>query len=470
MAKKLNRFLALESEAIVAQNEDGTEGQQSVTTTTDVDVEVSTTLPLQQELAEIAEDAAELDEMEEGIEEAEDVQEALESLHAMLGRDATAGGLSQESATYFQFALERELGRVGLRNTAPSCEAFGVSQSKLRATTLSQESVGTRIKEVWAMIVKMVTEFLAKVNEFIQTHISSAGRLVKSAKAVFEKAGKAKGDAKAKEIAAAGFTKLCDDKGAFPAAGSLLESTQAMLSAAISDGAADGIAALNDLGNVFSGAKFENNDAFLASMGTLYDFYEKHYGASTVAKYLGGVKAEKGTAGSHETRGPVLPGGKQVVFSVVDQPEKDAWKSLDGIRQIIGRINTHNRVVVATTEPEVKASYDKVPVASIDDCKAIAKAAEAIGSAVVGFKTTNNTLQSAIKKLKTDADAFAKKADEAKEMSGQATSVVETVLKLANTVCKQSSGFAAAAMRFAVPTAATALSYAEKSLAQYAAE
>jgi hypothetical protein len=468
MAKKLNRFLALESEAIVAQNEDGTEGQQSVTTTTDVDVEVSTTLPLQQELAEIAEDAAELDEMEEGIEEAEDVQEALESLHAMLGRDATAGGLSQESATYFQFALERELGRVGLRNTAPSCEAFGVSQSKLRATTLSQESVGTRIKEVWAMIVKMVTEFLAKVNEFIQTHISSAGRLVKSAKAVFEKAGKAKGDAKAKEMAAGSFTKLCDEKGAFPAANGMLDSTKSLLDYAFGVSSSASLDAMSKFAGELASVKTDTPEAFANSFRGFIEIGVEYASATTTIPYLNAdMSVQKGRM---DFLGPILPGGKRVQHTSIDPALKGDWKTNEGARMALMRLLIDDRVSVVSVEPEVKASYDKVPVATIDEVKAISKAAEEIGAAVVGFKTTNDKVQQTINKLKSDANSFASKVDSAKDLDAGSKEAAKSVLRLVNTLAKQSSGFAAAAVRYAVPTATTALNYAEKSLAQYAAE
>jgi hypothetical protein len=452
-----------------------------VTTTTDVDVEVSTTLPLQQELAEIAEDAAELDEMEEGIEEAEDVQEALESLHAMLGRDATAGGLSQESATYFQFALNRELNRVGLKNTAPSCEAFGVSQSKLRATTLSQESVGTKIKEVWAMIVKMVTEFLAKVNEFIQTHISSAGRMVKSAQGVFEKASKAKGEKKAQTMKAGAATKLCNKDGKFENVTGGLDDVKTMINHACGEAATKGAERAKAMADVLRSFKFTNNMDIYTTLAN--DVVEA---VSTTDDYIkeAGSAFKQDESIYHAVAGPVLPGGYAVATVTVRDDFKDdkAYKDSNKVVQWLtrwaaaqGTVGTVVLKCVKTSafgmfKKDIEADYEEVPVASIEDCKAIAKTVEEIGQMIVGYKTKNDQVQQAIKQLREAGDQFAKNAEAGEGADEGSKTAIKSVLKIVQHVARGSLNFAKSGISYATSTGVAALSYAEKSLAQYASE
>jgi hypothetical protein len=303
---------------------------------------------------------------------------------------------------------------------------------------------------------------------------------VKSAKAVFEKAGKAKGDAKAKEIAAGSFTKLCDEKGEFKPVVEGLGQVKLMLTHAVGDAAAVGIERMKTMSGILKGADFASKDALY---GSIQDDTISQM-VSTADDY---IKAA-GTDQTHDDGlglaklGPIMFGGHAVISYVVKPDWKNdpkvkeagmdksklwefiAWLAAKGVTNVVdvGTLNIFHG--------PTKAKFDKVPVASTEDCKAIAKAAEEIGALVVGFKTKNDQVQVATKELQVAGDAFAKKADAAKELGDEGLKACKAILKTVQHVARGSSNFAKTGISYGISVTATALSYAEKSLAQYAAE
>jgi hypothetical protein len=184
MAKnKLNRFLALESETIIEQRLEGSEEPT-------VGVEAA---------------AAELGEVEEALDESLDVHGELSALANQVQTDADNGKLSAEALGYANALAKVHLSRVGLGGLRTGLES-----------SYSAESVGSRIKEVWEMVKKFVTEFLRKLNLFFQSFFSASGRRVKECEQMISRLKKVSEHTAPPPIPATlEMKKLTDAKGEF---------------------------------------------------------------------------------------------------------------------------------------------------------------------------------------------------------------------------------------------------------------
>lgn len=130
----------------------------------------------QMDSAEAAADAADAD-----VEELEGAAAGLESIYDYLADATQNGGLNRQAAQAVTLAAEAYAERIGLPSTGiASLESFGGDSSKVRATTMSMESIGEQLKAIW----KKIWDFLVKVKDavwnFIKRLFSASERLKKA--------------------------------------------------------------------------------------------------------------------------------------------------------------------------------------------------------------------------------------------------------------------------------------------------
>jgi len=159
--------------------------------TTAVEAPIEAPAEVEQPLMEVAEAEGEADQALAAADEATEVVEALESLQDLL-EGHQEDGLNPQAAEIAQFAVEQLYKRVGLSNGhgLPSLESFSGHSNRVRATQLSQEAIGQKIKEFWAAIVQMLIKAKEAVFNFIKKIFDAHYRVSERAKSL---AGKVDG-------------------------------------------------------------------------------------------------------------------------------------------------------------------------------------------------------------------------------------------------------------------------------------
>jgi len=121
---------------------------------------------------------AEVDAVEEQKEELEEAATGLESIYDMMVAAQQNGGLSRQAAQMATIAVESYTHRCG--DAGPvmaSLENFGGDSTRLRATSISLEQIGERIKQYWKVIWQFVINLKNKIWDFIKRVFSAAERL-----------------------------------------------------------------------------------------------------------------------------------------------------------------------------------------------------------------------------------------------------------------------------------------------------
>lgn len=156
---------------------------------------------VEQPLLDQAEAEQEVIDSDAAVEEATEVAEALESLQTLLAAQSE-DGLNTQGATFAHFAAESLYKRVGLMegHGLPSLESFNTHSSRVRATELSVESVGQKLKEFWAAIVQMLAKAKDAVINFLKKIVDANHRVTERANKLAAAAQKTSGNAKEGEI------------------------------------------------------------------------------------------------------------------------------------------------------------------------------------------------------------------------------------------------------------------------------
>lgn len=121
---------------------------------------------------ELVEQEVEVQDTEDQIEDAQEVAEQLEDTADIVERSNENGGLDKTGAELLNATLEGLYDRVGLRvkgKIMPSIEEFGGLSSRMRATRVSVEEIRQTAKKIWDQIIQAVTNFWAKIVEFLKS-------------------------------------------------------------------------------------------------------------------------------------------------------------------------------------------------------------------------------------------------------------------------------------------------------------
>lgn len=146
-----------------------------------------------------------IDEANEHAEEYEQAATSLESLIEALGEARQNGGLTPQSAKFFQIGFES----IGVRLTGapfknaygedalPSLESFGGSMRRDAATQISMEAAESWYVKVWEVLKKTFAQIRDWVIKFVKAMFDQSARYNQRADKIIEVAGKV-GAAKAK--------------------------------------------------------------------------------------------------------------------------------------------------------------------------------------------------------------------------------------------------------------------------------
>lgn len=127
----------------------------------------------------------------------ESLQESMEAL--MVGEDAT--GMGAQAATFAQGWAQSVMSNVGMPvEHAVSLESFGGEADALEATQVSVEDLKGKLKQIWEAIKNAVSKAIKMIADLLAKIFGGAEKLEKQAKDLADRAGKAKGKAKEKNI------------------------------------------------------------------------------------------------------------------------------------------------------------------------------------------------------------------------------------------------------------------------------
>jgi hypothetical protein len=438
MSKKLNRFLAMENEAIVEER-------------------------LEETAAPAEAAAEELGEVEEALDTSLDVHQELSTLADQVQADSEAGVLSEEALGYANALAKRHLKKVGLEQLGTGFES-----------SYSQEGIGQRLKDLWNMIVKVVSEFLAKINDFIQTHLTRAGYYVKRAKSLTEKLKTA--NFKTGNMPANGLKALYDNQGELldPVIGSarLLRAVDH----SVSDGADAGIARMEKMAELLKGVKYDDSESFYGSirdsvireiLATSDDYITKE-GARVTHK--DGIEISK--------IGPVLFGDRSVMTVMIkpdyqnspdytnkDSQQKDIinWNA-KFFQQVPTMLASYSLVTERFRFRPVEPKFKEVPAltkeVAIDVVDNVQKAAEKI----LSYRTRGDKVKRAIETLKSAADHFSDNSDKAAGLGEKEKAAAAALLRISQHVIRGSQAFMTSVVKWAIPNIGHCLDYAERSI------
>lgn len=150
------------------------------------------------ELGTVTAEEAEIAELEVMASLVEDAELSLQQMSEVVMASVADGGLSDQAITVVMAGVEaagRPIGGVEIE--MPSGEAFGQDGGRVEATEMAGESIKAKAKEMGGNVVKFLKSIIAKVREFYVTHLSKAGRTLKSAVKLNDMVGKLTGKAQA---------------------------------------------------------------------------------------------------------------------------------------------------------------------------------------------------------------------------------------------------------------------------------
>lgn len=121
---------------------------------------------------------AEADVIEEQKDELEEAATGLESIYNELVLAQQKGGLTRQGARMATLAIESYTVRTGDDEPVmASLENFGGDDTRLRATNLSMEVLGEKIKHYWSIFYKFIMKLKSQIWAFIQRLFSASERL-----------------------------------------------------------------------------------------------------------------------------------------------------------------------------------------------------------------------------------------------------------------------------------------------------
>ena len=394
-------------------------------------------------------EATELVEAENNdIEQLVEDHENLEKVAGALEESVADGqaGISEEAAKWARLAVDNIIGKYGLTDEAmPSMENFGGASTRTRATVLTLESVRTIIAEFWKTIWAKIQKLWAYIKNWWLKVVDAAPRLKKSAEALIVRARGLTGVAKEGPIKA-GLSGLLVG-GAAPDMGKEMGRLVTLSAEMMRGNEAQGKTIERLIARVESGAKGEEDAK--AAMESYKAFVEKlphdassRFGANVLAKM------------SDE-----LPGGKAVVAKV----PKDYNAKLSQLATEYGA----NLTTFAEKASEGGKDVE-FKVLSSTEIQAVASDVIKLCDAIIDYKKLWSERDALAKKLN---DAVKKAEADADKGTGEGASkdgaVIKDVAQAAAIIWKNEMARASEFINYLIKTGRDALSYGEKSAAQY---
>ena len=417
--------------------------------------------------AEVVDSAAEGEEKKDSIEEAEDVSETLEVAAESLRIAAANGGIDKHSARAIGALTQHLYNRVGLRAKAmPALESFGGASTRIGATQLALEGIKERVVEIWKSIIAA----LKRLTEWVKGHFvkvfGGAEKMVKRAEAIKKSAN----NASSKKIKEKSFESSEIVKRLY------IDKTVAV------DALNVNLVKINSIITEVLGTKASE---MIANGEQLVKAIEDKANAFTIKASSGRIAATNVDGG--EAYGTVngelqllisdeLLGG--MVYMV--RTNKNATTDSLGSFTAFGDFKSGFVPKAQTKTP----TNEKVTTLTINQIDTIATTVAKIGEELVSFRNTESKLNKLLNDAttaaekasksanddveETDTDGAAEKASKSANTDGVTTKAHSiAVRKAMSNLSKFVVGAFSSATSYPLTTGQAALSYCEKSLANY---
>lgn len=305
----------------------------------------------QNELADQGEEIeADLDEASRAATEAEEVCGEVQTLldtgsevaqYGEIAKDASEnGGLSDDGARILTVAVEAAYERVGLGGYSyiPALESFSGKHTRVGATTVAMEDIGSKIKGIAKTIAEGAKKFLEFMSNFVKSIFTATGRMESRAKKIQEAAKSFKGNgsselnspALAKKLAVGTSVPTNISQGMKLINQFVVEATSNLHAEKTSK-------LLNGIESYYKATNSAQKDAASESVTKMYDEIEKDFDAVLEILNINLLKATN-TANSDKYNVPEAPEGTDLVSSPVFPGNRVIWahkpRSLEDIHNL----------------------------------------------------------------------------------------------------------------------------------------
>lgn len=437
--------------------------------TTNVAVDVETTLPVHEELQEITEAAAEVDDNLGAQETVEEVAEALEGLAVLARGSLATGGMDAAQASIFNFSVESHARRIpGLRVSTPSQEAYGETGSKLQSTNLALESIGQMLKDLWATIKNLIMKAIRAVKDYYNKVWSGAARMAEKAKSIREKANKITTVAKEKKFESGSLGKALHIDGKAPAdMDAQLVKLATLADAVYKKADAAAIASTEAYVTAVDKVDFSSDDAFgksaAAMITALKDKFANaaDYGATSDVPGDDARFKDLNRSEFDVKRSDEMLGGKGIFVTRMKTAPTEAKEFFSSY---VGTMKADLSDYASTEKDVTNLSFDTLPTRSV---ATICTKIEELCSKVVSFKKSNADLEKLSERVLTAGDKFQKNSEKAKDLADSAQGLASAILRGHKDMVQLSQEPFRKFSGYVMSTAGAVLGYCEKSLAQY---
>lgn len=153
---------------------------------------------LEADIADANEAEAEVQTNSDAVAELDEVAEGLEAIALSLESAIAEGGLTPQAAQFANMAFESYATRLGEEVSTLSLESFGGSTSRVKATTVTLESVREVLNKVWEAIKNIVMKVRDAIIGFFKSMFDGVTKLKERAEKVKAQAEGISGEAKGK--------------------------------------------------------------------------------------------------------------------------------------------------------------------------------------------------------------------------------------------------------------------------------
>lgn len=376
--------------------------------------------------------------------------DTLDTLADSMAASEATGGMDAASATIAQVAVERLMERLQISSAKPipAMESFGGDSSRIKATRLAVENIREQVKNVMQALYNMLVKAYEFVKNFVKAAMDGNARLKKRAEELLAALEKADGTATVQNLENSGFADILAVDGKVTAKGVVdaLTSTSSFIegTATLTKIVVESMRASKEVS-----ALITNPEAYSAF--AFKDIVDGGWEAVSDDRF---GKAEEGYV-YYTLKGADLSGGKAFVVYTKSNPAQ-------GQESFDTAINTKMTLEDVGDKAEIK----EVPLASLEEAKAIVKGVIELCDKVEGARAE----LADIEKLQTEMAKEAKAAVAAIKEDPEAAKRAKVVQRMMIAASSLSTKPVVLASKFSLGISKSALEYAAKSGKAYAVE
>lgn len=441
------------------------------------------------DLSGVEQDSAEIEKHETELNDAKDAVVGLEAIAMSIQSTLSGRGMDRTAAMFAHIATARCCDALKLKNTLPSLENFGATNSQLMTTRAGLEDVKQKIVDGWKYIIDLIQSGLRKINEYYQRVWAQAPRLIAKAQQIQKK------EAELKTGVSKEAGKLEIDKSSMAnihlnkdANGAILASGLNVLSDLSGQIFVDYVKNVNEWGekvvDAMGNMDYADDDRFKASVDTLLEAKldvdalfpaadkasgeGNNVGGKETSEILGGKKIFVHKATATGTEDDNDPEGQ------AKQAANDAGAKTAGAQVDLGEFRAYSNSVTearvylgSASDKEAEVNEKSVATFTRPEIKNIANSVEQLCTIIMNYKAgnkrANDLRQKAVTAAKRAQTNSVKANDLSKDNSTAAGSLHKIVGAVNTLLTQPNQAFSAHMLR----VCSISLALCEKSLANY---